>query len=161
MLNSIFLHGTTFYLTFLGEVSCENGEIVYDHLQIQKHGYLGTGNVLQKYLFNIRRESPRQPHVHSISAMLSDKECSAQRTCLWLSVSSCLPGHTAQEVSLQWGSGSLTGSLKESFSFINVRDTVIITGGVFWIRHELPTKKGNILGGYIIQAANWRAFPAL
>lgn len=93
--------------------------------------------------------------------MLSDKECSAQRTCLWLSVSSCLPGHTAQEVSLQWGSGSLTGSLKESFSFINVRDTVIITGGVFWILHEPPTKKGNILGGYIIQAANWRAFPAL
>lgn len=30
MLFSIFLHGTTFYLTFLGEVSCENGETVYE-----------------------------------------------------------------------------------------------------------------------------------
>lgn len=56
---------------------------------------------------------------------------------------------------------SLTGSLKESFSFLSVRDTVVITGGVFWILHEPPTEKGNILEGYIIQGANWRVLPAL
>lgn len=160
MLISIFLHSTTFYLTFLGEVSCENGETVYDHLQIQKHGYLGTGNVLQKYLFNIRRESPRQPHVHSISAMLSKSTLHSVHASGYQFLPA-FPATQQRPSAYSGGSGSLTGSLKESFSFISVRDTVVITGGVFWILHEPPTKKGNILGGYIIQVANWRAIPAL
>lgn len=49
---------------------------------------------------------------------------------------------------------SLAGSLKESFSFISVQEADFITRVVFWNLHEPPTKKGNVLEGYVIQVAN-------